>query len=45
MVQKELANIARKVAAEGMVLLENKENVLPLCKDEKIAECVKNLLA
>lgn len=37
MVQKELANIARKVAAEGMVLLENKENVLPLCKDEKIA--------
>lgn len=37
MSQKTLTYIARDVAAEGMVLLKNEENALPLRKDEKIA--------
>lgn len=37
MSQNELTNIARAVAGEGIVLLENKQNTLPLCKEERIA--------
>ena len=33
----DLTNIARKAATEGMVLLVNKDNALPLCKNEKLS--------